>query len=84
LILREFDEQLLEAEVALLRRVIDEVTASEPRVRADLKLTEQYRNMRAYVEGCAVRPGGGRAGDPRRGDRADPPADSGGTDGSQL
>jgi len=50
LILREFDEQLLEAEVALLKRVVDEVTAPEPRVRADVKLTEQYRNMRTYVE----------------------------------
>jgi tripeptide aminopeptidase len=50
LILRDFDDQKLEGHLALVRRVADEVVASEPRARLELDVREQYRNMRRHID----------------------------------
>src|SRR3954453_5948640 len=45
-IVRDHDDELLEQHVALLRAIIEEVAASEPRARFELTEEIQYRNMR--------------------------------------
>jgi tripeptide aminopeptidase len=50
LILRDFDEDLLAAHVALLERVAGEVIGRTPGARLQLDLQRQYRNMRSYLE----------------------------------
>jgi tripeptide aminopeptidase len=49
LIVRDFDDALLEHHVALLERTAKQVTAAEPRARVEVKVREQYRNMRQYL-----------------------------------
>jgi tripeptide aminopeptidase len=49
LILRDFEDDKLEGHVALLRGIVEEIAASEPRARVDVAVRQQYRNMRAYV-----------------------------------
>jgi tripeptide aminopeptidase len=49
-IIRDFDDELLERHIALLKRTADEVVASEPRARLELDVHSQYRNMRSYIE----------------------------------
>jgi tripeptide aminopeptidase len=49
-IVRDFDDELLERHIALLKRTADEVVASEPRARLELDVHSQYRNMRSYIE----------------------------------
>ena len=48
-ILRDFDEDLLEAHVALLRSVTDQAVAAHPGARADFDVRTQYRNMKAFI-----------------------------------
>jgi len=50
LIVRDFDEALLEQHVAVLRRTVEEVVGSEPRARAKVDVRPQYPNMRSYLE----------------------------------
>jgi tripeptide aminopeptidase len=50
LIVRDFDDDLLERHVALLRRTAEEVVAAEPRARLEIEVKRQYPNMRRYVE----------------------------------
>jgi tripeptide aminopeptidase len=50
-IIRDFDEELLEEHVELLKRVAHEVVDPEPRARLEIEIRRQYRNMRQYVEG---------------------------------
>jgi tripeptide aminopeptidase len=50
LIVRDFDDALLEEHVALLRGIADEVAASEPRARIDVAIRHQYPNMRSHLE----------------------------------
>ena len=50
LIVRDFDDELLAHHVALLERTAKRVTAAEPRARVEVKLREQYRNMRQYLD----------------------------------
>ena len=50
MILRDFDDDRLARHVALLERTANEVMAAEPRARLDLKVREQYRNMRRFLE----------------------------------
>ncbi len=50
LIVRDFDDELLEKHVLVLQRTVDEVAAGEPRARLDVRLREQYRNMRRYLD----------------------------------
>lgn len=49
LIVRDFDDDLLEHHVALLERTAKQVTAAEPRARVEVNLREQYRNMRQFL-----------------------------------
>lgn len=49
-ILRDFDEERLQAHAALLEQTTREVLAPFPRARYELQVRRQYRNMRAYIE----------------------------------
>lgn len=49
-ILRDFELDGLAAQAALLRRVCEAVQATEPRARIECTVTEQYRNMRYWLE----------------------------------
>jgi tripeptide aminopeptidase len=48
-IVRDFDDALLDEHVEYLRRLADEVTATEPRCTIDVESRVQYRNMRATL-----------------------------------
>jgi tripeptide aminopeptidase len=50
LIVRDFDDDLLEQHVALLRRTAEEVVGSEPRARLSIDVRPQYPNMRIHLE----------------------------------
>ncbi len=50
LIVRDFDDATLDAHVALVRRLAEEVVASEPRARLEVDVREQYRNMRVHLD----------------------------------
>jgi tripeptide aminopeptidase len=50
-IARDFDDDLLEGHVALLRRTAEEVTATEPRARLEIEVRHQYPNMRNHLDG---------------------------------
>jgi len=49
-ILRDFELDGLAAQGALLRQVCEAVQATEPRARIECTITEQYRNMRYWLE----------------------------------
>jgi tripeptide aminopeptidase len=49
-IVRDFEEDLLEQHVDLLRRVAEEVVAGVPGARLEVEVRYQYSNMRRYVE----------------------------------
>jgi tripeptide aminopeptidase len=49
-IVRDFDEELLDAHVALLEGAAREVAARHPRATVEITTRRQYRNMRAYLE----------------------------------
>ena len=49
-IVRDFDEELLEQHVALLRRSAEDVVAGEPGARLEVEVRYQYSNMRRYLE----------------------------------
>jgi tripeptide aminopeptidase len=49
-IVRDFDDDLLERHIALLRRTVEEIVAAEPRARVEIEVEHQYPNMRTYVE----------------------------------
>ena len=49
-ILRDFERAKLDAHAALLRSIVDEVAAAEPRARIELELIDQYPNMRTHLE----------------------------------
>lgn len=49
-ILRDFDDDLLEDHLALLRRTAEEVVASDRRASLDLAVHRQYSNMRRYLD----------------------------------
>jgi tripeptide aminopeptidase len=50
-IVRDFEDDALEAHVALLRRTAEEVVAAEPRARLQVDVRPQYPNMRRHLEG---------------------------------
>ncbi|MGH2851789.1 MAG: peptidase T [Solirubrobacteraceae bacterium] len=50
LIVRDFDDELLDAHGALLERTAHEVVDAEPRATLDITVREQYRNMRRHIE----------------------------------
>jgi tripeptide aminopeptidase len=49
-IARDFDDELLERHVALLRRTAEEVAATEPRARVEVEVRHQYPNMRSQLD----------------------------------
>ncbi len=49
-IVRDFDDELLEEHLELLRQVAHEVVAAEPRARMEIAVTRQYPNMRRFLE----------------------------------
>ena len=50
MIVRDFDDERLARHVALLERTANEVMATEPRAGLALKVREQYRNMRRFLD----------------------------------
>jgi tripeptide aminopeptidase len=50
LIVRDFDDDLLAEHVALLRRTVEEVAATEPRAQVTVEVNAQYPNMRRFVD----------------------------------
>jgi tripeptide aminopeptidase len=50
LIVRDFDDDLLERHVAVLRATAEEVVGSEPRARLEVDVRPQYPNMRSHIE----------------------------------
>jgi tripeptide aminopeptidase len=50
MIARDFDDELLEGHVALVRRLAEETVADEPRARVEIDLKRQYSNMRRHIE----------------------------------
>jgi tripeptide aminopeptidase len=83
-IVRDFEDDLLEQHVALLRRTAEEVVAAEPRARLDVDVRRQYPNMRRYLE--AVPEAVEAADRALRAERIEPVRTPirGGTDGSML
>ncbi len=50
MILRDFELAGLAAKRAVVERIVADLRAAEPRARLDLSFTEQYRNMRYWLE----------------------------------
>ncbi|HET9739766.1 MAG TPA: peptidase T [Solirubrobacteraceae bacterium] len=50
-IVRDFDEELLDQHVELLRRTAEEVVAGMPGARLEVDVRYQYSNMRRYLDG---------------------------------
>jgi tripeptide aminopeptidase len=49
LIVRDFDDEQLDAHLALLERTAREIVSAEPRARLEFTAREQYRNMRGVL-----------------------------------
>jgi tripeptide aminopeptidase len=49
-IVRDFDDDVLEQHVALVRSTAEEIVAAEPRARLDVAVSPQYSNMRRHLE----------------------------------
>jgi tripeptide aminopeptidase len=49
-IVRDFDDDLLERHIGVLRSTADEIVASEPRAQLEIEVRRQYPNMRKYLE----------------------------------
>jgi tripeptide aminopeptidase len=49
-LVRDFEEDLLEQHAALVRRTAEEVAAAEPRARVEVDVRRQYPNMRRFLE----------------------------------
>jgi tripeptide aminopeptidase len=49
-IVRDFDDDLLERHIALLRATAEQVVGSEPRARLEVDVRRQYPNMRSHLE----------------------------------
>jgi tripeptide aminopeptidase len=54
LILRDFDDDKLDAHAALLRRTAEDVMGAEPRARLEFDLHRQYTNMHRFLESVPV------------------------------
>ena len=50
MILRDFELAGLAAQHALLKKIVAELQAEEPRAKLELTIKEQYRNMRYWLE----------------------------------
>jgi tripeptide aminopeptidase len=49
-ILRDFDDEKLDAHLTRLRLTAEEIVGTEPDARLDIDVREQYRNMRRYLD----------------------------------
>jgi tripeptide aminopeptidase len=49
-IVRDFEDDLLEEHVALVRRTAEDVMAAEPRARLEVEVKHEYPNMRRFLE----------------------------------
>jgi tripeptide aminopeptidase len=49
-IVRDFEQDLLERHVALVRRLAEEIVAAEPRAKLEVEVKHQYSNMRRHLE----------------------------------
>jgi tripeptide aminopeptidase len=49
-IVRDFDDDLLQEHVGLLRRTAEEIVAAEPRATLTVEVVEQYPNMRRFLD----------------------------------
>jgi tripeptide aminopeptidase len=49
-IVRDFDDDVLERHVELVRSTAEEIVGAEPRARVDVAVTPQYSNMRRHLE----------------------------------
>jgi tripeptide aminopeptidase len=49
-IVRDFDDELLERHVELLRATATAIVGAEPRARLEFEVRPQYRNMRHYID----------------------------------
>ena len=83
-IVRDFDDDQLDAHVALLQRTAQEVVASEPRARLEVDVHPQYRNMHRYHESAPY--AAAAAEEAIRAEGLEPVRNPirGGTDGSRL
>ena len=54
-IVRDFDDDKLQAHTALLRRTAEEVVGRHPTARLEVQVTPQYPNMRRYLEAFPAR-----------------------------
>jgi tripeptide aminopeptidase len=50
-IVRDFDDDLLQGHVDLLRRTAEDIVGEEPRASLAVEVVEQYPNMRRFVDG---------------------------------
>jgi len=83
-ILRDFDDDLLQSHLALLQETVDTVMATEPKARVEMDVREQYPNMRKYLDNCpGVRAAAERAIEAEGIELVVTPV-RGGTDGSRL
>lgn len=49
-IVRDFDDEALDAHIALLRATAEEIVAAEPRAALEVAVVRQYPNMRRFLE----------------------------------
>ena len=83
-IARDFEEDLLERHVEVLRRTAERVVAAEPRARLDVAVRRQYPNMRDHVARHPEVVSRAEAAIRREGIEPVRTPIRGGTDGSQL
>jgi tripeptide aminopeptidase len=83
-ILRDFELDGLERQAGLMQKVCDAVQAAEPRAHIALTITNQYRNMRYWLENDMRPVELAREACRRAGVEPFSPPTRGGTDGSRL
>ncbi len=83
-IARDFEEELLTAHIALLRRTAEEVVARQPDATLEVKVTPQYPNMRDHLAPFPKVVENAEAAIRREGLEPVRSPIRGGTDGSQL
>jgi tripeptide aminopeptidase len=83
-ILRDFELDGLERQAGLMEKVCDAVQAAEPRAHITLTITNQYRNMRYWLENDMRPVELAREACRRAGVEPFSPPTRGGTDGSRL
>ncbi len=83
-IVRDFDDELLDQHMRLLERTAYGIVDAEPRARMNFDVRRQYRNMRAYLERVPHVVGAAEAAIRAEGIEPIKTAIRGGTDGSRL